>query len=192
MKARFFALAALVLGMVSCQQDVETIAPVGGEVDFQLSVAAPELVGTRAGEEGQADTQSAMNSAFGAIDYLQGAATGDYRQDWGDVDLRYTLEVYDKADSYTDAVLLDIGSYEVPGGWIQTVDAWTAASIGAQLSHVHEEALVHQLPDQFGDGRDAGVEFFAEVGYAVAVLVYAEGYYPLLQCGILAVDIAEE
>ena len=104
MKARFFALAALVLGMVSCQQDVDTIAPVGGEVDFQISVAAPELAGTRAGENGEADTQNAMDSAFGAIDYLQGAATGDYRQDWGDVDLRYTLEVYDKADSYTDAV----------------------------------------------------------------------------------------
>ena len=104
MKARFFALAALVLGMVSCQQDVDTIAPVGGEVDFQISVAAPELAGTRAGENGEADTQNAMDSAFGAIDYLQGAATGDYRQDWGDVDLRYTLEVYDKADSYAGAV----------------------------------------------------------------------------------------
>ena len=104
MKARFFALAALVLGMVSCQQDVDTIAPVGGEVDFQISVAAPELAGTRAGKDGEADTQNAMDSAFGAIDYLQGAATGDYRQDWGDVDLRYTLEVYDKADSYAGAV----------------------------------------------------------------------------------------
>ncbi|MBQ2784268.1 MAG: hypothetical protein IJE99_04650, partial [Alistipes sp.] len=104
MKARFFALAALVLGMVSCQQDVDTIAPVGGEVDFQISVVAPELAGTRAGKDGEADTQNAMDSAFGAIDYLQGAATGDYRQDWGDVDLRYTLEVYDKADSYAGAV----------------------------------------------------------------------------------------
>ena len=104
MKARFFALAALVLGMVSCQQDVDTIAPVGGEVDFQISVAAPELAGTRAGEDGEADTQNAMDSAFGAIDYLQGATKGDYRQDWGDVDLRYTLEVYDVAGSYTDAV----------------------------------------------------------------------------------------
>ena len=104
MKARFFALATLVLGMVSCQQDVDTIAPVGGEVDFQISVAAPELAGTRAGENGEADTQNAMDSAFGAIDYLQGAATGDYRQDWGDVDLRYTLEVYDVADNYAGAV----------------------------------------------------------------------------------------
>ncbi len=101
---RFLALAALVLGMVSCQQDVDTIAPVGGEVDFQLAVAAPELVGTRAGENGEADTQNAMDSAFGAIDYLQGAPTNDDRLDWeNDADLRYTLEVYDTATSYAGA-----------------------------------------------------------------------------------------
>ena len=95
MKVRFLALAALVLGMVSCQQDVDTVTPVSGEVDFQLSVDAKELA-TRAGDS----DQNAMNSAFGAIDYLQGATKGDYRQDWDDVDLRYTLEVYDVADDY--------------------------------------------------------------------------------------------
>ena len=101
MRFRFLAIAALMLGVASCTQDVEPIAPVGGEVDFQLSVAAPELAGTRAGEKGEADKQNAMDSAFGAIDYLQGAVKGDYRQDWDDVDIRYSLEVYDKADDYT-------------------------------------------------------------------------------------------
>ena len=87
MKARFLALAALVLGLASCQNDFEAGNIVaGGEVDFQLSVGAPELA-TRAGEDG-ADTQNAKDSAFGAIDYLQGAG-------WGNVDLRYSLEVYD-------------------------------------------------------------------------------------------------
>lgn len=102
MKARFLALAALVLGLVSCQNDFDGggIAT-GGEVDFQLTVDAHELA-TRAGENGQPDTQSERNSAFGAIDYLQGAGNEtDDRQDWGDFDLRYTLEVYDKADDYT-------------------------------------------------------------------------------------------
>ena len=84
MKARFIALAALVLGLASCQNDFEAGNVVaGGEVGFQLSVSAPELAGTRAGEDGKADDQNAMDSAFGAIDYLQGAAAGDYRQDWG-------------------------------------------------------------------------------------------------------------
>ena len=102
---KFYALAALVLGLASCQQDVDTVAPVGGEVDFQLKVAAPELVGTRAGENGAADTQNALDSAFGAIDYLQGGtADDDLRTDWSDVNLRYTLEVYDQAPSYADAV----------------------------------------------------------------------------------------
>ncbi len=87
MKARFLVLAALVLGLASCQNDFEAGNIVaGGEVDFQLSVAAPELA-TRAGEDG-ADTQEAKDSAFGAIDYLQGAG-------WSSVDLRYSLEVYD-------------------------------------------------------------------------------------------------
>ncbi len=86
MKAKFIALAALVLGMVSCQQDFDGAAQVGGEVDFQLAVAAPELAGTRADGDGL----NGHNSAFGAIDYLT---------DWSDVDLRYTLEVYDVKDN---------------------------------------------------------------------------------------------
>ena len=107
MKARFIALAALVLGLASCQNDFEAgNAVAGGEVDFQLSVSAPELVGTRAGDAANAP-QNDMDSAFGAIDYLQGAATGDYRQDWeADADLRYVLEVYDyKEDGIYDGAV---------------------------------------------------------------------------------------
>ena len=104
MKARFLALAALVLGMVSCQQDVELATPQGSEVDFQLKVDAVELA-TRAGKDGAADTQAAHDSAFGAIDYLQATDAADaYRVDWTEVDLRYSLEVYDKAADYTNAV----------------------------------------------------------------------------------------
>ena len=105
MKARFFALMALVLGLASCQNDFDGVKQnAKGEVNFQLTVAAPDLGATRAGENGMADDQQAFDSAFGAIDYLQGAVRGDeHRVDWGDVDLRYTLEVYDKADDYTDA-----------------------------------------------------------------------------------------
>ena len=94
MKARFFALAALVLGLASCQQEFDGAATVGGEVDFQLNVAAPDF-GTRADLD--ADGQNSHDSAFGAIDYLSDA-------EWENVDLRYTLEVYDVADNYTNAV----------------------------------------------------------------------------------------
>ncbi len=105
MKAKFFALAALVLGLASCQNDFDGVKQnAKGEVNFELSVAAPDLGTTRAGENGLADNQQAFDSAFGAIDYLQGAVRSDQlRVDWDDVDLRYTLEVYDKADDYTDA-----------------------------------------------------------------------------------------
>ena len=92
MKARFLALAALVLGLASCQNDPEIVNPVvGGEVDFQLAVSATEL-GTRADE----DEFSGHNSAYGAIDYLSDA-------EWDNVDLRYSLEVYD-ADNFTTPV----------------------------------------------------------------------------------------
>ena len=98
MKARFLALAALVLGLASCQNDPEIVNPVGGgEVDFQLAVSATEL-GTRA-NDGDLDGVYGHNSAYGAIDYLSDA-------EWAnDVDLRYTLEVYDfdATGNYTDA-----------------------------------------------------------------------------------------
>ena len=87
MKARFFAIAALVLGLASCQKDFAPEANLGAEVDYRLEVSAPELGTTRAGVDG-ADTNNAKDSAFGAIDYFQGA-------DWSKVDLRYTLEIYD-------------------------------------------------------------------------------------------------
>ena len=97
MKARFLAFAALVLGLASCQNDFDAAnVGAGGEVDFQLSVAAPELA-TRAGVDGVTpDGQADLNSAYGAIDYFQGGTAGDdLRRDWSDVNLRYTLEVYD-------------------------------------------------------------------------------------------------
>ena len=43
MKARFFALAALVLGLASCQKEFDAPVQMNGEVDFQLSVAATEV-----------------------------------------------------------------------------------------------------------------------------------------------------
>ena len=114
MKARFFALAALVLGMVSCQQDFNglTPVPVGGEVDFQLAVAAPELGATRADD---GDEQYGNDSAFGAIDYLSDDAN-QYRTDWSDVNLRYTLEVYDvdglTATPIKDRQVIIVDKYE--------------------------------------------------------------------------------
>ena len=96
MKARFFAIAAMVLGMVSCAKDFAPESNYGGEVDFTLAVSAPELAVTRAGADGQNDGVNGHNSAYGAIDYLTGT-------DWDGVNLRYILEVYDVADDYTNA-----------------------------------------------------------------------------------------
>ncbi len=96
MKTRFFALAALVLGLASCQKDFESVnVGTNDEVNFRLAVGAPELV-TRAGDKGEDDGIAAYDSAYGAIDYLQaGNGVDQYRVDWAEVDLRYSLEVYD-------------------------------------------------------------------------------------------------
>ena len=103
MKARFLALAALVLGLASCQTDFDGVnSNARGEVDFQLKVDAAELRTTRGAEDLDGDNKNAFNSAYGAIDYLQ-EGVDMYRVDWNEVDLRYSLEVYDKADSYTEA-----------------------------------------------------------------------------------------
>ena len=102
MKARFFAIAALVLGLASCQKDFAPEMNSGDEVKVTLSVSAPELIGaTRAGVNGEVDENKALDSRFGAIDYLDGNVAGDARWDWNDVDIRYTMEVYDQEDLTT-------------------------------------------------------------------------------------------
>ena len=77
MRAKFLALMALVLGMVSCQNDFDG-ANVGnqGEVDFTLNVAVPELTTRAAGS----------SSAASGLDNID--LDSDY-------DVRYILEVYD-------------------------------------------------------------------------------------------------
>ena len=117
MKARFFALAALVLGLASCQQEFNGAAPVGGEVDFQLSVGAGEISATRADIDG--DTQEGYDSAYGAIDYFNEA-------DWAAYDLRYSLEVYDVADDYTNAV-------PVKDRMVQIVDKYEPVTFDLRL-----------------------------------------------------------
>ena len=79
MKAKFLALAALILGMVSCQTNfvdgVEVDA--NGEAAVNIEVALPEDVTRAAGTD----------SALGAIGNI------DLTKDW---DIRYILEVYDE------------------------------------------------------------------------------------------------
>ena len=109
MKAKIFALAALVLGLASCQNDFDGAnVGVGGEVDFQLAVSAPEFGATRA----DADGSNGHDSAFGAIDYLSQA-------EWDEVDLRYTLEVYDY-----DPATKTIGDAPVKDRMVKVLDKY--------------------------------------------------------------------
>lgn len=75
MKAKFLALAALVLGLASCSNEPENIdVNVGGEQDVTINVSLPET--TRA--------VGTQNSAIGGIGNVSMA----------DYDIRYILEVY--------------------------------------------------------------------------------------------------
>ena len=77
MKAKFLALAALVLGLASCQTEPEGLGVnVGGEVDTYVTVSLPET--TRA------------NSALGAFDNVDLGDENDAKT------IRYILKIYQK------------------------------------------------------------------------------------------------
>ena len=75
MKAKFLALAALVLGLASCQTEPAVDVVLDGEQEVTLSVSLPET--TRA---------NAQNSAVGGVSNVL-----------GEYDIRYILEVYNDA-----------------------------------------------------------------------------------------------
>ena len=158
MKAKFLALSALVLGLASCQQDVELNGPaVGGEVDFQLSVAAHEL-STRADADN--DGQYGHNSAYGAIDYLSDA-------EWNDVDLRYTLEVYDADANFDDAALAPVKDRIV-----KYVDSYEPVKFDLRLIPNREYRFV-----VFADfvSEDEHEELYHQLGETLANITISDG-----------------
>ena len=84
MKAKFIALAALVLGLASCQTDVVDGVKVdaNGEAPVTLQVGLPQDVATRA-----AGSDSAKGAIDNGIDLVNA------------YDIRYILEVYDEEDT---------------------------------------------------------------------------------------------
>ena len=125
MKAKFFALAALVLGLASCQNDFNGVrGNASGEVDFQLKVDAAELGATRADQDGR----NGHDSAFGAIDYLTEA-------DWNNVDLRYSLEVYEVKNNVVTEV-------PVKDRMVQIVDKYTPVTFDLRLIPTREYRFV--------------------------------------------------
>ena len=80
MKTRFLALAALVLGLASCQTEPEGLnVNVGGEQDVTISVSLPET--TRANSE---------DGAFDNVDLS------------GDATIRYIMKIYDQNNRPSD------------------------------------------------------------------------------------------
>lgn len=95
-RLKYAVALALFIGLCACQTYHNDIANIEKEVDFRLAVNVDnvDIATTRA--------VSSYNSAYGAIDYLQEASATDFnKEDWSEVNLRYTLEIYDWVD--TDA-----------------------------------------------------------------------------------------
>ena len=104
------------LGLASCQKDFDGASTlVGGEVDFQLSVGTEEMTRAENNLDGDDPVQYGYDSAYGAIDYL-GVEADAHRYDWEEVDLRYTLEVYDaeglNAAPVKDRQVIIVDKYE--------------------------------------------------------------------------------
>ena len=57
---------------------------------------------------------------------------------------------------------------------IQSEGAWPAASLCVYLAFILEKAFCYHFAKQLGDGRHAGRQLLAEVGYAVSVVLYAQ------------------
>ena len=104
MKTRFLALAALVLGLASCQTEPEGLdVNVGGEVDTFVTVAIPD-VDTRA-NSAESGIKNLVNAADSEINYT----------------IRYIFEVYygdngvQKQVYYTDGQSASFPVRLVPG-----------------------------------------------------------------------------
>ena len=155
MKVKFLALAALVLGLASCQNDFSGYDDVNvarGEVDFELAVTTPDLGDTRA-EDG--DKQWALNSGFGAIDYLQDEAIANIT-DWTDVDLRYSLEVYEvTTDANGDKLVSDV---PVKDRMVIVKDAYVPVKFNLRLIPNREYRFV-----VFADFVDQGATDVADI-----------------------------
>ena len=81
-----------------------------------------------------------------------------------------SLEIYDRI---VDVFSSDINSYKIACRRIETIYARASSSVCVYFSELLEKSVLNQFPDQFGNGRDTGVEFFAEVCETVVALVYA-------------------
>ena len=124
MKARFLALAALVLGLASCQTEPEGLnVNVGGEQETYVTVSLPET--TRA------------NSALGAFDNV--VASDDYT-------IRYIFQVFYNGDEsnakrqviYTDEEIVSFPVRLVPGrhyNFVVWADVTTTAN--KELNTIH-------------------------------------------------------
>ena len=186
MKAKFLALAALVLGMVSCQTDVVEGLHVdaNGEAELTLQVGLPEA--TRAAGE---------DSALGAIGNINMA----------EYDIRYVLNVYDENG---DLAKGPISQFEdentstmfslrlVPGRQYKFVvwaDFVNQGSKDALHYDVSDFAEIKTLTDQnpMDETRDAYTGFHVESNFSNTSNIRFELTRPFAKLRVVTTDMKE-
>ena len=148
---RFFALAALVLGLAACQTEPEGLdVNVGGEVDTTITVAI-------------SDSETRANSALGAFDNV--VASDEYT-------IRYILQVYYKGEpskerlvKYSDETYTTFDVRLVPGRhynfvvWADIVKEADKTDLHYNTTNLHNITL-KQTWVAMDETRDAFTGFF--------------------------------
>ena len=75
---------------------------------------------------------------------------------------------------------------------IEAVDAGASSAGGPRLAHLDHETLLHELPDQFRDRGDAGIELLAQSRDAVFTAFDAQAEYGFLENGVFVVFFVQE
>ena len=108
-------------------------------------------------------------------------------QDEGDVVLEADQAPLEVGDGDAGVRMPDVQADEIAGLGVQPVDAGPAAAGRAGLAELDHEAFVHEFADELRDGRDTGIDLFAEGGDAIFSTLDAETQDGLFQDGILVV-----
>lgn len=184
---KFLALAALVLGMVSCQQDYAGLdVDVNGEAAVTVSVAIPEME-TRAGGE-----DSAVG-AFGNINLAE-------------YDVRYILEVYDhngalakeRLTNYEDEGMATAFNLRLIPGRAYRFVVWADFVLEDSKDDLHYDTEnlreIEVIPTNFAlsdESRDAytGVQVVAEFSNSAPIAI--ELKRPLGKLRVVTTDVKD-
>ena len=184
---KFLALAALVLGMVSCQQDYAGLdVDANGEAAVTVSVAIPEME-TRAGGNDSAE------GAFGNIDLTK-------------YDVRYILEVYDhngalakeRLTNYEDEGQTTAFNLRLIPGRAYRFVVWADFVLEGKKEDLHYDTenlrKIEVIPTNWAlsdESRDAYTGYHVEAEFSNSAPISIELKRPLGKLRVVTTDVKD-